>query len=197
MRLRERYRRLTLWNKLGVWGSIASLVGLAWTFWPSNDDTARDIAYLAGRDSFVYLIPQPNDDAGNVPLAIRSVGRNSLVGVRLTIRDLSPGEPFPPSEHIVDFGTIPADTVQSFPQFSLKASSVPGTRLYAIQISTQAGEFSQEIRLRTEDAGQGRGCLADMTVVTKNPRISEIGKGPSVFLKAQDWHYYVPCQKSE
>lgn len=28
MTIRERYRRLTLWNKIGFWGSIASFVGL-------------------------------------------------------------------------------------------------------------------------------------------------------------------------
>lgn len=28
MRLRDRYRRLTLWNKLAVWGSIASFTGI-------------------------------------------------------------------------------------------------------------------------------------------------------------------------
>jgi hypothetical protein len=29
MKLRDRYRRLTAWNKLGAWGSLASLVGLS------------------------------------------------------------------------------------------------------------------------------------------------------------------------
>lgn len=29
MRLPERYRRLTLWNKVGFWGSVASIVGIA------------------------------------------------------------------------------------------------------------------------------------------------------------------------
>ncbi len=28
MTLRQRYRRLTLWNKVGFWGSVASLVGV-------------------------------------------------------------------------------------------------------------------------------------------------------------------------
>ena len=28
MTLIQRYRRLTLWNKIGFWGSIASLVGV-------------------------------------------------------------------------------------------------------------------------------------------------------------------------
>ena len=36
MKLLERYSRLSLWNKLSAWGSLASLVGLAWAFWPSG-----------------------------------------------------------------------------------------------------------------------------------------------------------------
>jgi hypothetical protein len=35
MRLRERYRRLTLWNKIACWGSMASILGLVVPFPPS------------------------------------------------------------------------------------------------------------------------------------------------------------------
>lgn len=35
MRLCERYRRLTLWNKIAVWGSMASILGLVVSFLPS------------------------------------------------------------------------------------------------------------------------------------------------------------------
>jgi len=33
MRLRERYRRLTFWNKVTLWGSLASILGVAATIW--------------------------------------------------------------------------------------------------------------------------------------------------------------------
>src|SRR5689334_22153673 len=36
MKLRERFRRLTLWNKIGVLGSLASIVGLALVLRPSS-----------------------------------------------------------------------------------------------------------------------------------------------------------------
>lgn len=40
MKLRERYRRLNLWNKLGFWGAVASIVGVAIALlvilWPSG-----------------------------------------------------------------------------------------------------------------------------------------------------------------
>ncbi len=83
MKLRERYRRLTLWNKLSVWGAVASLVGLvatAWTLWPTDNGVVSRIDTLTGRDSFIYVVPQPHDESGNVPLGIRSVGVNPLTG---------------------------------------------------------------------------------------------------------------------
>ncbi len=42
MNLVARYKRLTLWNKLGVWGSAASIMGLIfvlWQYFPSGGDT--------------------------------------------------------------------------------------------------------------------------------------------------------------
>lgn len=38
MRLRERYRRLTLWNKVAFWGSVASITGLAVAVLPPRAD---------------------------------------------------------------------------------------------------------------------------------------------------------------
>ncbi len=32
MTLLQRYRRLTLWNKVGFWGSVASIIGLVIAF---------------------------------------------------------------------------------------------------------------------------------------------------------------------
>jgi hypothetical protein len=31
-----RYRKLNLWSKLGAWGSVASIIGLAWLFVPQT-----------------------------------------------------------------------------------------------------------------------------------------------------------------
>ena len=40
MTLRERYRRLTLWNKFPVWGSVAFILGLAMAVWSTFPSTA-------------------------------------------------------------------------------------------------------------------------------------------------------------
>lgn len=44
MTLRERFKRLTLWNKLGVIGSIASIIGIILYFFPS--DSSKHAAQL-------------------------------------------------------------------------------------------------------------------------------------------------------
>jgi len=44
----------------------------------ANNQMLSGIKSLAGTDSFAYVIPQPTDKDGNVPLAIRSVGKNIL-----------------------------------------------------------------------------------------------------------------------
>lgn len=36
MTLLARYRKLNLWSKLGAWGSVASIIGLAWLFVPQT-----------------------------------------------------------------------------------------------------------------------------------------------------------------
>lgn len=35
MNILQRYNRLSLWNKIGLWGSLASVVALVMVFWPS------------------------------------------------------------------------------------------------------------------------------------------------------------------
>ena len=45
MKLRQRYAKLTFWNKVGFWGSVASLLGLliaglTWLFFPSASPCA-------------------------------------------------------------------------------------------------------------------------------------------------------------
>ncbi len=39
MRLRERYRRLTLWNKIAFWGSVSSIIALLLAIVPSFQET--------------------------------------------------------------------------------------------------------------------------------------------------------------
>jgi hypothetical protein len=34
MTILQRYKRLTFWAKLGVWGSVASIIGLPFALWP-------------------------------------------------------------------------------------------------------------------------------------------------------------------
>ncbi len=98
MRLRERYRRLTLWNKIGFWSALASFVGLAVALLAMmkpdgttaiSERLSLGFDRITGGESFAYVVPQPHDNEGNVPLAIRSVGQNPLTGVRLTIHDIS------------------------------------------------------------------------------------------------------------
>ena len=55
---RARYRRLTLWNKIGFWGSLASLIGLLIAFFSFQETPPLDPApkvqvnhgVAAGRD---------------------------------------------------------------------------------------------------------------------------------------------------
>lgn len=74
-------------SKAGV-GSVASvnqtgvLAGVINNNITVNNTTSIVSSPLIGGDSFAYVIPQVHDQHGNVPLAIRSVGKNSLAGVK-------------------------------------------------------------------------------------------------------------------
>ena len=41
MNLLQRYRRLNIWNKVAVWGSICSILGLLYLFFPSGQSKAN------------------------------------------------------------------------------------------------------------------------------------------------------------
>jgi hypothetical protein len=80
MRLRERYRRLTLWNKVALWGSLASIVGLAMTLVPRFSGPTVAPANLTidsielGQNSF----------EGVIDLRVRNSGdRVALIGSAL------------------------------------------------------------------------------------------------------------------
>ena len=69
MKLTERYRRLTLWNKLAVWGALASIVALVYAFLPDRDKDAVNVE--SGRDSVVitdstiiFKRAEPSADTG-------------------------------------------------------------------------------------------------------------------------------------
>lgn len=56
--LLQRYRRLTFWNKFGVWGSLASIVGLGLYFWPDNrSDGPRQVTQVQGSPGATILQP--------------------------------------------------------------------------------------------------------------------------------------------
>jgi hypothetical protein len=63
MRLRERYRRLTLWNKIAFWGSVASVLSLAALFIPSRQQPP--VLSIANKKTFVQNLsscPRPRED---------------------------------------------------------------------------------------------------------------------------------------
>jgi len=63
MRLRQRYRRLTLWNKIAFWGSVASIVSLAVIFIPSRHPAP--VLSVANKQAFVHMLsscPHPREE---------------------------------------------------------------------------------------------------------------------------------------
>jgi hypothetical protein len=89
MRLRERYRRLTLWNRISFWGSVTSFVGLAiafWTFRPSTVPSSRlTLADLSVIDSTTLDVKLKNSgsDAAfitGIRVHIESVTRSGGCG---------------------------------------------------------------------------------------------------------------------
>jgi len=62
MQLAERYRRLTLWNKIAVWGALASLLGLLITLiFALHPLQPKTTTRKSGADSFLgnYVVPEP------------------------------------------------------------------------------------------------------------------------------------------
>lgn len=89
--------------------TLKKLDDLNKTLTAANNQVLSGIKSLAGTDSFAYVIPQPTDQDGNVRLAIRSVGQNTLTGVKLTIHDMAS---FPyPEPQIIDVGVMAADSL--------------------------------------------------------------------------------------
>ena len=67
MTLRQRYAKLTLWNKIGFWGALASCLGLlltVYTFVNPDSSSPRvetsDRGVAAGRDVTVTASPKGN-----------------------------------------------------------------------------------------------------------------------------------------
>ncbi len=88
------------------------------------------------------------------------------------------------------------DTIRLLEGVYLKASTVPGDRVYSVEISALNGIFDDVIHLRTASVN-GANCLADNLFVTKRPTISEIDPKPRKVLINQEWHRYVPCDGSK
>lgn len=175
----------------GVFLWVAGLLILLWL--PRMlPEQPSGIDQLTGGDSFAYVVPQPHDGEGNVPLAIRSVGRNPLNGVKLIIRDVSHDIPPDQEARTLQVGVLPRDTITPLNGVAIKASKTPGRRVYHIEILAMNGIVDQVIQLRTSSVG-GANCLADQLTVTKRKTITEIGPGPSKTLVNQDWHEYFPC----
>jgi hypothetical protein len=55
MTLRERYRKLTLWSKLGLWGSLASVVGLPLAILPLLQKPGHEEPPLRSEDFLLRL----------------------------------------------------------------------------------------------------------------------------------------------
>jgi hypothetical protein len=166
----------------------------------ANNQVLSGIKSLAGTDSFAYVTPQPTDRDGNVPLAIRSVGRNTLTGVKLTIRDLADfpfGKP-----QVIDVGVMPADTIHLLEEVYLKAPTKPGEHGYSIEISAQNGIFDEDIWFRTQLVNT-LGCVSDYLRVSKRRTVSETQKAPTpreirtLMLIDQGWHSYSPCEAAK
>jgi hypothetical protein len=162
----------------------------------ANNQMLSGIKSLAGTDSFAYVIPQPTDKDGNVPLAIRSVGKNILTGVKLTIHDLADypfGEP-----QVIDVGVMAADTIRLLEGVYLKAPTKPGDHGYSIEISAQNGIFDEGVWLRTQIVNK-LGCVSDSLRVSKRRTVLESNKKPTpreirtLMLIDQGWHSYSPC----
>ena len=71
----DRYRRLTVWNKLGFWGSLASLVSLALYFFPGSV-TVQQSANVQGSGATII---QPGRDAIINPPANAAAPRRILL----------------------------------------------------------------------------------------------------------------------
>ncbi|MFA5901986.1 MAG: hypothetical protein WC829_23055 [Hyphomicrobium sp.] len=60
----DRYRRLTIWNKVGFWGAIASILGLGWVFLSPGAGQSASVSgdnatvMQAGRDVIIQSPPQ-------------------------------------------------------------------------------------------------------------------------------------------
>lgn len=65
MTLLQRYRRLTPWNKLGVWGALASIIGLLLAFAgsPSISQQTHGNLSLAIANNRVSLVIASTPDA--------------------------------------------------------------------------------------------------------------------------------------
>lgn len=155
---------------------------------------------LTGTDSFAYVIPQPTDQHGNVRLAIRSVGKNTLTGVKLTIHDLAN---FPSGEpRVIDVGVIAADSIRPLEGLYLKAPTNPGEHGYLIEISAQNGIFDEELWFRMKLVNT-LGCVSDYLRVSKRRTVSESQKAPTpqeirkLMLIEQDWHSYTQCESAK
>lgn len=57
MNIRERYRRLTIWNKLAVWGSLASILGLAFVFFPSTGAQRQQVTSIDSSPGATVMQP--------------------------------------------------------------------------------------------------------------------------------------------
>ena len=180
--------------------TVKKLDDLNETLTAANNQVLSGIKSLTGTDSFAYVIPQPTDQDGNVRLAIRSVGQNTLTGVKLTIYDMAS---FPyPEPQIINVGVMAADSIIPLEGVSLKAPIKPGEHGYSIEISAQNGIFDETIWFRTLLVNK-QGCVSDSLQVFKRPTITEMRRKPTSrelrkrLLMQHGWHSYSPCENAK
>ena len=107
MTLRERYRRLTLWNKIAFWGSVASLIGLGVAAWPGvaalsgRATTNANLRFYCGQKHItgtqekIETLWIPSSNVALPPIWIVNVGSGDAVNVtgRSDVKENLPGLP--------------------------------------------------------------------------------------------------------
>ncbi len=98
MSLIQRYRRLTLWHKIGLWGAVASIVGLAITWLGSpaiSQQTQGHLSPAIASNSGTLIVsttpealkqvPPPPDPPAPVPVGMRLAFLMALLGRLMVI----------------------------------------------------------------------------------------------------------------
>ena len=106
MTLRERYRRLTLWNKVAVWGSAASVIGLGVAVWPliaalTGRAASANLRFYCGQRDItgsrqeIEMLWIPSSNVAPPPIWLANTGSVDAVNVtgRSDVKENLPGLP--------------------------------------------------------------------------------------------------------